>query len=67
MHTAALALCCLRCFHPTFRLSPFHADTAEMLRLSLPIMLGSTAGSLNAITDQVLGSFLPEGSLSALS
>lgn len=67
MHMAALALCSLRCFRPTFRLSPFHSDTAEMLRMSLPIMLGNAASSLNAITDQVLGSLLPDGSLSALS
>ena len=66
-HMAALALCSLRCFRPTFQLSPFHSDTAELLRMSLPIMLGNAASSLNAITDQVLGSLLPDGSLSALS
>ena len=67
MHMAALVLCGLRCFRPTFRLSPFHSDTAELLRLSLPVILGSAAYQLNTITDQALGSLLPDGSLSALS
>lgn len=67
MHTAALTLCSLRCFRPTFRLTPFHRDTAQLLRLSLPVMLGSAAYQLNSITDKALSSLLPEGSLSALS
>lgn len=67
MHMAALALCSLRCFRPAFRLTPFHRDTALLLRLSLPVMLGSTAYQINAIADQALGSLLPDGSLSALS
>lgn len=67
MHMAAMILCSLRCFRPTFRLSPFHTDTVELFRMSLPVMLGNAAYQLNFITDQMLGSLLPEGSLSALS
>ena len=67
VHTAALALCALRCFRPTFWLTPFHRDTAQLLRLSLPVMLGSAAYQLNSITDKALSSLLPDGSLSALS
>lgn len=62
-----LVLCCRGCFHPVFRASPFHRDTARLLRLSLPILLGNAAYQINTIVDQALGSLLPDGSLSALS
>ncbi len=67
VQAAALALCCRSCFRPTFRLTPFHRDTACLFRLSLPVLLGNAAYQINTIVDQALGSLLPEGSLSALS
>lgn len=67
MHAAALVFCCRGCFRPTLRANPFHRDTAQLFRLSLPILLGNAAYQINTIVDQALGSLLPEGSLSALS
>lgn len=67
VQAAALVLCCRNCFHPAFRVNPFHRDTVRLLRLSLPILLGNAAYQINTIVDQALGSLLPDGSLSALN
>lgn len=63
----ALVGCCRGNFHCSLRINPFHEDTRQLLRLSLPILLGNSVVQLNTIVDKALGSMLPQGSLSALS
>lgn len=48
-------------------MSPIHPDTRQLIRLTLPILLGNSIVQINNIVDKALGSTLPEGSLSALS
>lgn len=62
-----LVICCRGKFHATFRISPIHPDTRQLIRLTLPILLGNSIVQINSIVDKALGSTLPEGSLSALS
>lgn len=62
-----LFLCCRSQFTYTHGLTPFHADTRQLLRLALPILMGNSIVQLNSIVDKALGSTLPEGSLSALN
>lgn len=42
-------------------------ELSELLKLALPIMLGNAVIQINSIVDKVIGSLLPEGSVSALS
>lgn len=42
-------------------------DTKELIKLSLPIVLGNSVIQVNTIVDKALGSLLEEGSLSALT
>lgn len=67
LQVVMLAVCYSRCAHFTPLLNPIHPDTALLLKLSLPILLGNSVVQLNNIVDKALGSLLPEGSLSALN
>lgn len=67
LQAAALVLFCRGCFRPSLRAGPLRRDAVQLLRLSLPVLLGNAACQLNTIVDQALGSLLPDGSLSALS
>lgn len=67
LQVVMLAVCYRRCAHFTPLLNPIHPDTALLLKLSLPILLGNSVVQLNNIVDKALGSLLPEGSLSALN
>ena len=55
------------CFNFSFSCSIKRSDIIQLLKLALPILLGSSLTELNAIVDKALGSTLPQGSLSALS
>ena len=67
LQVVMLAVCYRRCARFTPALNPFHRDTALLLKLSLPILLGNSVVQLNNIVDKALGSLLPIGSLSALN
>ena len=67
MQVVVLALCSRGHFHYTLGRNSFHSETAQLLRLALPVLLGNSVWQLNNIVDKALGSMLPEGSLSALS
>lgn len=67
LQVVMLAVCYGRCAHFTPALNPFHSDTAMLLKLSFPILLGNSVTQIHNIVDKALGSLLANGSMSALN
>lgn len=67
IQTLALVVCCIGHFRYRPAEKPFYSETAQLLHLALPILLGNSVIQINTIVDKALGSMLPEASLSALN